>query len=132
QNENSLLWWSTCGMSAENTGILRNLWADFLKQKYGSLEKARAAWQDYNPKPGDTWLPMDWDKGLPGMVHLWDFTRDGRAKKGLWPGFEECTADQLEFMARTMYKFNAGIVEYLRKELGCKQLVNCGNWRGVD
>jgi hypothetical protein len=31
-----------------------------------------------------------------------------------------------------MYNFNAGIVEYLRKELGCKQLINCGNWRGPD
>ncbi len=35
--------------------------------------------------------------------------------------------DQLEFLARLMHAFNSEMVAYLRKELGCKQLVNAGN-----
>ncbi len=31
-----------------------------------------------------------------------------------------------------MYRFNAEIARYLREELGCKQLINAGNWRTVD
>ena len=69
---------------------------------------------------------------MPGLLHVWDFTRDGRAKKGKDPGFEERAADQLEFLARTMHKFNADMAAYLRQELGCKQLINANNWRTVD
>jgi len=35
-------------------------------------------------------------------------------------------------MARTMHKFNADTAKYLREELGCKQLINAGNWRTCD
>jgi hypothetical protein len=35
-------------------------------------------------------------------------------------------------MARTMHTFNADMAKYLREELGCKQLVNAGNWRTCD
>ena len=31
-----------------------------------------------------------------------------------------------------MYNFNKMIGDYLHKDLGCKQLVNAGNWRTVD
>jgi len=127
QNENSLLFW-TASFGGEAMVYYRRLYADFLKKKYGSFEKARQAWKNYKAE----WLADAWDKGLPGMLHVWDFTRDARAKKGKIPGFEERAADQLEFVARTMYNFNTDIVKYLRNDLGCKQLVNAGNWRTVD
>ena len=132
QNENSLLFWTLMTISDEAKLHLRHLYAEFLKTKYVSLEKAHAAWQDYNPGPDEMWIAPEWDKGLPGLVHPWDLTRDALAKKAKWPGFIPCSADQLEFLCRTMYQCNADIVKYLRHDLGCKQLVNCGNWRGVD
>ena len=132
QNENSLLFWSLMNVKDDALLKLRQLYAEFLKQKYGSLEKTRVAWQDYNPGPGELWLQPAWDKGLPGMVNPWDFTRDAMAKKGKWPGFIACSADQLEFLCQTMYNFNSNMVAYLRHDLGCKQLINAGNWRGVD
>lgn len=128
QNEDSLLWWGIANLKDDALVLLRRQFADFLKQKYGSLDKARAAWQDYK----SVFMADDWDAGLPGLLHVWDFTRDGRAKKGEDPGFEERAADQLEFLARTMHSFHADMAEYLREELGCKQLINANNWRTVD
>lgn len=128
QNEDSLLWWGITGIKGDALVLLRQQFADFLKQKYGALDKARAAWQDYK----SVFMSDDWPAGLPGLLHVWDFTRDGRAKKGKDPGFEERAADQLEFLARTMHKVNADMAAYLRQELGCKQLINANNWRTVD
>ena len=128
QNEDSLLWWGIANLKGDALTLLRRQFADFLKQKYGSLEQALVAWKNYK----SVFMADDREAGLPGLLHVWDFTRDGRAKKGRDPGFEERAADQLEFLARTMYKFNAGMAEYLRKELGCQQLINANNWRTVD
>ena len=77
-------------------------------------------------------MPDAWDKGLPGFMHTWDLTRDARVKKGKIPGFEQRAADQTEFLARLMHKFNSEMAAYLRDELGCKQLINANNWRTTD
>ncbi len=132
QNENSLLFWTFANMSPEAMTHFRRLFASWLIKKYGSLEQAQKAWKDYNPPGGEMWIHADWANGLPPVSHPWDFTREGLTKKAAWPGFIEYTSDLLEFMARTMYSFNAEIATYLRKELGCRQLINAGNWRGVD
>ena len=41
-------------------------------------------------------------------------------------------ADQAEFIGRLMFDFNREIDRYLREELGCRQLINAGNWRTAD
>ncbi len=131
-NEDSLLFWTFNGVRGPALDIFRTRYADFLRQKHGSLEKARAAWQDYSPDAKEIRVQPEWDKGLPPVLDLWDFTRDGRAKKGEWPGFARCAADQFEFTVRLMHQVNADVVAYLRDDLGCKQLINPGNWRTVD
>ncbi len=132
QNENSLLFWTFANMNTQAMTHFRRLFAAWLIQKYGSLEQAQQAWKGYDPPGGEMWIHADWAQGLPPVSHPWDFTPDGMAKKASWPGFIEYTSDLLEFMARTMYGFNQEIAAYLRQELGCKQLINAGNWRGVD
>jgi len=47
-------------------------------------------------------------------------------------GRQQRCADQMQFFSETMYNFNRMIGEYLRNELGCKQLVNAGNWKTAD
>ena len=47
-------------------------------------------------------------------------------------GLKKRLDDQLQFFAETMYRFNAEIARYLREDLGCKQLINAGNWRTAD
>ena len=38
----------------------------------------------------------------------------------------------MQFFTETMRAFNKMIGDYLKQELGCKQLVNAGNWRTAD
>jgi hypothetical protein len=128
QNEDNLLWWDFMNIKGEALLALRRHYAEFLKGKYGSLEKALAAWQNYGAEfPAD-----DLAVGLPGFLHIWDLTRDGMAKKHGLPGFIVRSADQLEFVARLMRRFNTETIAFLRNDLGCKQLVNANNWQTVD
>jgi hypothetical protein len=80
----------------------------------------------------EAWVPDEWDKGLPGLMHAWDLTRDARVKHSHEPGFMERAAAQTEFLARLMRKFNTGMAAYVREELHCKQLINANNWRTAD
>ncbi len=41
-------------------------------------------------------------------------------------------SDQLEFWTETMYDFDKDIESYLRNDIGCKQLINAGNWKTAD
>lgn len=128
QNEDSLIWWGISGIKGEQLAHLRQMYGDFLKKKYGSLDKARETWKDYKSEyPAD-----EWDKGLPGFLHIWDLSRDGWEKKGKIPGFAERSSSQTEFLAKVMSDFNRDMAKYFREELGCKQLVNAGNWRTND
>ncbi|MGA2616114.1 MAG: hypothetical protein ABSF26_00810 [Thermoguttaceae bacterium] len=127
QNEDSLLWWGFSSIKGDAQIMLRRLFADFLKNKYGALEKARIAWQNHV-----AWVPDAWDKGLPGLMHAWDLTRDARVKHGKDLGFEERAAAQTEFLARLMRKFNSEMAVYFRQELHCKQIINANNWRTTD
>ena len=131
QNENGLLWWEASEFKGKVMDLFRQQYAKFLIDKYGSLEKTRAAW-NYNPPNNDIAFPADWDNGLPGMVHIWDLTRDGMKKKGAWPGFIRCSGDFTEFLCRTMYNFNQDMAHYMHNDLGCKQLISTDNWKGPD
>ncbi len=128
QNEDSMLWYGLSSVQGECGKLLQRQFADFLKKKYGSLDKALAAWKGFKAD----FVPDDLAHGLPGLGHVWDFTRAARTKKGKFTGFEERCSDQLQFITETMYKFNADMAKYHREELGCKQLFNAGNWRPAD
>lgn len=126
QNEDSMLFWTMQGVKGEAAKLLRGQFVQWLTKKYGSLEKAREHWKNYAYK-GD-----DWENKLPELFMTWDLTRDAMKEKGEQPGFRERRADSLQFIGETMYAFNKEIVRYLREDLGCKQLVNAGNWRSAD
>jgi len=128
QNEDSLLWGGFNGLGGEQLTEARHQFAAFIKKKYGSYENARQAWQNYKAD----FMADDWEHDLPGFQHVWDLGAEGRAKKGRIPGFEARSAAQNEFLATTMYQFNQDMAKYFREELGCKQLINAGNWRAFD
>ena len=117
QNEDSLLFWSATGIKGPQRQALEMRFGNFLARKYGSIAKAAAAWRG-DHAAGDA--PAD---GRVALLPVWELTQvrsGGRAKR---------LADQTEFFARTMFEFNRSIVEYLRHDIGAKQLVNAGNWR---
>jgi hypothetical protein len=117
QNEDSLLFWTSVGIKGAQREALERLYGAFLTKKYGSLAQAVAAWK------GDRASGDASDAGRPALLHLWELTKAGAGGHGVR------LSDQTEFYARTMHDFNRGIVDYLRGELGVRQLINAGNWR---
>jgi len=132
QNEDSLLFYTEGQIRGEPRDLLVKMFGDFLKKKYGSLEKALSRYQSYE---------SGWDlrgednakKGTAGLLQMWFFTKDARDRAARW---SEKTRnrmdDQLEFYTGLMRSFNEEMETYIRDELGCKQLINAGNWKTVD
>lgn len=128
QNEDSLLFWSIQSVKGAQLTELRGLYGEWLRKKYGSLEQANAAWGGEHPGP-DQFQDRQGDEpaaGRAGIYIGWHWTqpRSGYIGRRL--------ADQLAFCTETMRRFNAETEQYLRGELGCRQLVNAGNWRPLD
>ncbi len=126
QNEDSLLFWTAQGIKGGAKTKLEELFGDFAKKKYGSIDKAIAAW-DGTKVNGDA--P---GQGRLGLEIVWQMTKDGNIHKNGSAGQKKRLADQLEYSARLMYDFNKEIGRFLKEDLGCKQIVNAGNWKTAD
>jgi hypothetical protein len=128
QNEDSLLFWTAQGIKGQQLRNLEKLYGDYLIKKYGSLDKASATWQVAGPaelgfQNGGV---DDFAQGRAGLYITWFLTQPQTGYKALR------LADQLQFLGETMRDFNAEMVRYLREDLGCKQLINAGNWKTAD
>ncbi|WP_337177525.1 hypothetical protein [Paludisphaera sp.] len=117
QNEDSMLFWTMQAVKGRQLEYLGERFGEWLATKYGSLDRAKAAWG------GESMREDDFARGRVGLHINWEWTqpRTGGRKKRL--------DDQLQFYAETMHRFNAETARYLREELGCEQLINAGNWR---
>jgi hypothetical protein len=120
QNEDSLLFWTAQDLKGEQGRLLGRKFAEWAARKHGSLDAALRAW-GADAAEGD-----DPASGVLGLHLVWEWTqeRSGGRKARL--------DDQLAFYAETMHGFHAEMVRFLRQELGCKQLVNAGNWKTAD
>ena len=126
QNEDSLLFWTTQGIKGEARKELRRQFGAFAAKKYTSLENARKAWQGAAPS-ADQDGPDEFASGEAALFIVWELTQHrGNARQ------QQRCADQMQFLTETMRHFNGMIGDYLKNELGCKQLVNAGNWRTAD
>jgi len=134
QNEDSLLFYTAQGIKGAPLERLRALYGDFLVKKHGSLEKARSAWgtplpggegEEFQEKQGD-----EPEKGRMGIYITWELTQTPGARGGDYRS--KRLADQLQFLGETMHRFNSEMVQFLREDLGCKQLINGGNWKTAD
>jgi hypothetical protein len=126
QNGDSLLFWTSQSIKGEALKNLQSLYGGWLLKKYGSIEGIIKAWQGC-AHPED-----NLSAGLPGIFIVWELTQDARNKKGDRGGRAERMADQSEFLGWLMFDFNKKISRYLREELGCRQLINAGNWKTAD
>ncbi len=116
QNEDSLLFWTVSSLKPASKRQLGKLFGEWAAKKYGSVQKALAAWKA--KAEGD-----DEKAGVLGLAHLWELTQVGGGAR---------RADQLAFLTETMYVFNKSMADYLRDDLGCKHLINAGNWKSAD
>jgi hypothetical protein len=126
QNEDSLLFWTSQGIKGAAKKELRRQFGAFVAKKYGSLQKAGQAWSNAAPSR-DQDSPDDFAQGEAGLYIVWQLTQ-GQGGDGP----QRRCADQMQFFTETMFNFNRMVGEFLKKELGCKQLVNAGNWRTAD
>lgn len=120
QNEDSLLFWTIESVKGEERRRLMTKNGAWAAKKYGSLDKAKEAWGG-TKCDGD-----DLAAGVAGFMHMWEFNSDqtgGRLRR---------LADTLQFFSETMYAFNKDIAEFLKKDLGCKMLINAGNWHTAN
>lgn len=120
QNEDSLLFWTTQGMKPQQQERLGIKFGQWLVKRYGSLAKAKDAWQGVgNDKD-------DFAQGQVGLMNVYPMTQPQSG------GMAKRVHDELEFYSETQRKFYADIVAYYRNELGCKQLINASNWITAD
>ncbi|MGC8638269.1 MAG: hypothetical protein ACP5XB_00145 [Isosphaeraceae bacterium] len=120
QNEDSMLFWTMQNVKGTQLQFLGKLFGKWLTKKYGSIDRALQAWD------GDRMPEDDPAQGMLGIHIIWEWTQPSRG------GRRRRLDDQLEFYAETMCRFNQEMARYLREELGCKQLVNAGNWKTAD
>jgi len=126
QNEDSLLWYSGLSEKGAARKELRRQFGEFLVKKYATLDKAKEAWGGAEVgRDQDT--PDDFANGEAALAGAWELTQ----RRG-GDGFQKRLNDQYEFLCRTMYDFHKSMADYLKNELGCKQLINAGNWRTAD
>jgi len=113
QNEDSFFFWtfSTDNIPEPQLQILESRFADWLKQKYTSLDAAFAAWKNQKVKR---------DAPAEGRVSF----------RPLWNIFNEKSArdqDTAAFLLETQTKFYRDTIVFLR-QLGFKGLVTPSNW----
>src|SRR3954467_10373127 len=119
KNEDSLLFWTFQAIKPAQMKILGKKYAAWLTKKYGSPEKALAAWGGEKAK-GD-----DLASGVVGFYPTFEMigTATGNHARRL--------TDQTHFIGEIQRQFYADMVAHYRS-LGCKQLINAMNWRSAD
>lgn len=117
-NEDSYLFWTFTydRVPAPQMELLEREFAEWLEQKYGSLDEALKAWKGRKHKRDD------FSQRRVGFVHLWEIfnQRDKRCQ------------DTAEFLTKHQRDFFEAMVKFIKGELGYKGLVVCSNWITAD
>ncbi len=120
QNEDSLLFWTFRTITGGPRKLLEQKFGTWAAGKYGSVDAALVAW-DKQAVEGDAAA-----EGRLGLEHVYQFTLDEPQINALR------VRDQLEFMVELQRQFQVDMVDYLRNELGCRQLIFATNWTTAD
>ena len=128
KNEDSLLFYTFDRIPPEQKRILGRQYADWLREKYGSLQAAREAWEGATiDKPQNAnMIADDWENDVVGFYITWQLTRQHSG------GMEKRCNDQIEFLAGTQRAFYEEIDRFYKEELGCRQITNGMNWKSAN
>ncbi len=121
-NEDNMLFYWVDRIKGEPRKLLEQKFAQWAAGKYGSVDKALAAWGGGKAE-GDA--PAD---GRLGLMVIWYGTWDGKSKDPNPRRFR----DQLQFFAETEHAFGLEMKRYLRDELGCRALMDTSDFRPAD
>jgi len=130
KNEDSLLFWTSQRIPAQQVRILASQYGDWLTTKYGSIDKAIAAWDGLRIEDGAGGVMGkvgdDVDEGIAGLYIIWHLTRPAKG------AMAKRLRDQLQFMAWRQRKFYDDMHRFYRDDLGCRALTNGNNWKSAD
>ena len=121
-NEDNMLFYWVDSIKGAPLQLLQQKFAQWAAAKYGSAEKALAAWGG-GAVSGDA--PQE---GRLGMMVIWYATWDGKQKD---PNPKRMR-DQLQFFAETERAFGLEMKRYLSQDLGCKALMDTSDFRPAD
>jgi hypothetical protein len=120
QNEDGLFFWTMNKPKPALKKLIQEKFSIWLIQKYGSLENAYTAWNNEQ-------LPCDnLSQKFLDLYSTYDMTKEDSGPKA------KRLNDQVTFYAETQYNFNKEIHDFLKNEVGCKQLINASNWRTAN
>jgi hypothetical protein len=108
QNEDATHFWTISHLKEQPMAMLNEQFKAWAIKKHGSAEAVAKAWSS--------------DKPI-ALANIFELTKDATSPK---------LDDQTEFWSRLMFDFHRDIVEFLRKDCGCKQLISAGNWHTAD
>lgn len=128
-NESSLLFWTFNPKQFPQVerDLIEKDFGDWLVAKYGSLEKAVAAWGE-DKMPGVR-TPDRLAEGRVGLYAAGHLTSQWWAVSQRVP---QRAADQLQWMVESTLRFYTKMVRDLRAEVGLGQLITGSNWRTAD
>jgi hypothetical protein len=134
QNEHGILWSWVWGSPPEVARKLGRDFGDWAKARYGSLDKALAAWGGEKVTandPGKGVVGDDFANGIAGLPPHYAKLKEYWAKsKNATPGLNKRYSDFLEFFAGYMRDWHRGMAAFYREELGYKGLISANNWKG--
>jgi hypothetical protein len=125
-NEDSYFFWtfSPKNIPAEKWADLERLFGRWLTTKYGSPDRALAAWgsaKHGNDHPAE---------GRIGLHDAWHMTREGLRHGGA--DKTRRIGDQVRFLSESQRSFYADTARFLKEECKLGGLVLCGNWVTAD
>ena len=125
-NEDSFFFWtfSKKNIPPVHWRRLEMLFGGWLATRYGSLDKAFAAWGGA-AQPGDSA-----DEGAAAVMEAWHMT--GAGLKNVPPAKVRRIGDQVRFLAELQRSFYADTVRYYKRDLKFGGLVSCSNWHTAD
>ncbi|MBN2584904.1 MAG: hypothetical protein JXL80_17705, partial [Planctomycetes bacterium] len=125
-NEDSVFFWTFTKKSVPEPQWrqLESLFGKWLVNRYGSLDKALAAW-------GKARLPEDSpQQGRIGVYEAWHMTSAGADQGG--SDKRRRVSDQVRFLTELQRDYYAKTVAFIKKDLGYGGLVSCSNWQVTD
>ncbi len=125
-NEDSLFFWTfnETNIPKPQAEILEKRFGQWLIERYGSIEKALAHWDNFTEKRDDP------KAGRVQVLDVWNITREGLSH---WKGGKpRRMSDQARFMAELQRDFYAQTRQFIRQNLRSPQLVVASNWTTAD
>ncbi len=125
-NESSLLFhtFNPAHFPEAELTLVEQAFAQWLVDKYGSLQAAVDAWGEEEARDTGQRTPDHFDQGRAGLY------RAGHLRQRFWTGRDTTrSADQLQFMVEAQQTFYARMKRRMTQDIGVQQVIVPSNWK---